>query len=223
MPRGPTFNGGAFSFAGNGGGASDVRTCSAVISPCAGALTSLGSRLLVAGGGGGPGVGPTGALGSAGTDPSPVPPTQPVQVPPATPVQVPPAPTLQLTIAAQTTLVTRRTGLLTACSLSSGAISSCRVTMRAGRLTIGSGASTAATTEARLFVTIRLNRAGRRLLLDRRSRHLAVTLTAVASGDGSVHTVTSRAHILSTARVGRGWVDPCGEQDGLAGNDSTAA
>jgi hypothetical protein len=43
------FNGGG---ARGGGGASDVRTCSAVAGTCSGGGTSLGSRLLVAGGGG---------------------------------------------------------------------------------------------------------------------------------------------------------------------------
>ena len=57
---------------GGGGGASDVRTCSTTAGSCPGGLSSLQSRVLVAGGGGGGGAGtlcmtPGGAGGAAGS------------------------------------------------------------------------------------------------------------------------------------------------------------
>ncbi len=62
----PTFGGGGAAgaypgpgsnntFAGSGGGASDVRSCSDLAATCPGGVTSIASRLLVGGGGGGTG------------------------------------------------------------------------------------------------------------------------------------------------------------------------
>lgn len=86
----PGFNGGGLggrsfggdgSFGGGGGGASDVRLCSVSAMSCAGAASSLASRVVVAGGGGGGGAdqlndgiggigGDAGELGTAGQDAS---------------------------------------------------------------------------------------------------------------------------------------------------------
>jgi hypothetical protein len=64
--------GSGWVFGGAGGGASDLRTCSAAVvgSGCAGNLTSLATRLLVGAGGGGAGAlgGNGGAAGVAGED-----------------------------------------------------------------------------------------------------------------------------------------------------------
>jgi hypothetical protein len=71
----PTVYGGAGEYASSGGGASDVRTCSINATSCPGGGTSLGSRLIVAAGGGGwagsgNGFSPTcaGPLGAGGAN-----------------------------------------------------------------------------------------------------------------------------------------------------------
>ena len=56
---------GSLSNGGSGGGASDVRYCSVTAASCFGGVSSLQSRLLVAGGGGGSGGGATGSGASA--------------------------------------------------------------------------------------------------------------------------------------------------------------